>query len=479
MPKISMTDRQRTEQTIHLWPDEFLIDPDGKLFCKLCRVNCSVASNAVVRSHRSSFKHSRHLSALGKDVPPPITKQQQQKQQLLRSQSSSDGDFSEKLAEAFLAADIPLEKLNCKSLKDFFKSNNLPPASESNCLENIEKIKPKMVSKIQIALTDSDVFVIFNYDYIENGFYACTLIGTVDKPLVSYLVSCKPIDNTLTPSKAGQLIDDALRPFKIKRERFRLLITTGDKLMTEVSGNLRLMYPKMMHVFCISQLMLEVALEVRAYFSEVDTALFNLEAALHKNKRVFFDKGLSIPPSVTDHEKWGCWLKAARFLAENLSVVESAFLDIEQDDDECAEVLVQNILSSLKSKTLKDKLSKVVSQYSTLLTLWEENPEKVLFVDRAYSLIIDLKLGADCCKVREIIKKRLSSSDVGKIFSMARVDLDEKSKDYITLLTCHATISHANKCFEMLKRDLCSDQSSGPVLNESLIFCKYNSFLIS
>ena len=105
MPKQAKSSIAKVRQTCQEYPDEFSATPAGDLRCNLCDVLVECDKQFFVESNRKSKQHQGKLE----------TKSKSQSQQTFLHFDRVN--FKEQVVSSFLAADIPLHKLNHPFLK--------------------------------------------------------------------------------------------------------------------------------------------------------------------------------------------------------------------------------------------------------------------------------------------------------------------------------------------------------------------------
>ena len=144
MPKQAKPSIAKVRQTCQEYPDEFSATPAGDLRCNLCDVLVICDKKFFVESHRKSKQHQGKLETKSKS---------QNKQTFLHFDQVN---FKEQVVSSFLAADIPLHKLNHPSLKFLFARMGKVLPSESAaqaCVAQKEE-------QIQELLRDKKFFLI-------------------------------------------------------------------------------------------------------------------------------------------------------------------------------------------------------------------------------------------------------------------------------------------------------------------------------
>ena len=108
MPKQAKSSTAKVKQICQEYSDECSATPACDLRCNLCDVLVKCDKKFFVESHRNSKQHQRKLETKSKS---------QSKQTFLQLDQVN---FKDQVVSSFLAADIPLHKLNHPSLKSLF-----------------------------------------------------------------------------------------------------------------------------------------------------------------------------------------------------------------------------------------------------------------------------------------------------------------------------------------------------------------------
>ena len=350
MPKQTAPLHQKIQVFVEKYPSEFMVNSMKQLFCKICSTAVKCDKAQQVEAHRATQKHTSRSSNLAK-------------QPKIAAEKEVDGrTFSERITTAFLSADIPLKKISHPAIKDLFSSMNHILPSESSCRNNVEQLYHEVCLKIKKIVENEDIFIVFDETSIGKESYAHTLIGTISKPEVTYLIECRPLLTSLNAQEVSRIIDEILKQFSIQRERFLLLISDAARYMTAAGRNLKVFYPKMFHVTCLAHLLHNCCLRIRSYFPKVDRLIATVKASTVRNKErreLFRTVGFPPEPVVT---RWGSWLSAASYYAENLVNVRNIFEIINENGE-----LVKRAKEALNSHGLEYDLCCIISDYSCLI----------------------------------------------------------------------------------------------------------------
>ena len=303
MPKQVKSSVAKVRQTCQEYPDEFSATPAGDLRCNLCDVSVKCDKKFFVESHRKSKQHQGKLETKSKS---------QSKRTFLHFDQVN---FKEQVVSSFLAADIPLHKLNNPSLKSLFARMGKVLPSVTAARACVAKLASQKEEQIQELLRDKKIFLIVDEAEVAKQKYISVLVGSLDAPNQTFLVNCHPLHSgrNVNSSIILHTVDDILRQLEIKRENFSLFLTDAARYMSSTGKTLKELYPSLMHVTCVAHLLRIYAMRVLAHFKDIDEVIATIKAATIKNKdrkKDFHDAGLPSPPdpAIT---RWATWLRAA------------------------------------------------------------------------------------------------------------------------------------------------------------------------
>ena len=312
MPKQAKSSTAKVRRIFPEYPDEFSATPARDLRCNLCDVLVKCDKKFFVESHRKSKLHQRKLETKSKS---------QSKQTFLQLDQVN---FKEQIVFSFLAADIPLHKLNHPSLKSLFATMGKVLPSETAAWACVAKLASQKEEQIQELLRDKNIFLIVDEAEIAQQKYISVLVGSLDAPNQAFLVDCHPLDSgsNVNSSIILHTVDDILRQLEIKREHFSLFLTDAARYMPLAGKTLKEVYPSLMHVTCVAHLLHNCAMRVRAHFKNIDEIIVTIKAATIKNKdrnKDFHDAGLPSPPDPVI-TTWATWLRAALYYSETFQL---------------------------------------------------------------------------------------------------------------------------------------------------------------
>ena len=199
MPKQAKSSTAKVRQICQEYQDVFSATPTCDLGCNLCNVLVKYDKKFFVESHQKSKQHQRKLETKSKS---------QSKQTFLQLDQVN---FKKQVVSSFLAADIPLYKLNHLSLKSLFATRGKVLPSETAAWACVAKLASQK-EQIQELLHDKKFFLIMNEAEIAEQKYISVLVGSLDAPNQTFLVDCHPLDSSSNVNSSIILhtVDDIL-----------------------------------------------------------------------------------------------------------------------------------------------------------------------------------------------------------------------------------------------------------------------------
>lgn len=457
MPKIKKTLKQKAKDAVLNHGNLFSIIGTDKLVCNTCKneVNCQKQFN--IDSHIKSAKHQSFQKVL-KNQPKLVA-------------DKGQCEFSLQITEAFLSADIPLHKLRNPNMVNLFKSMNHPLPSETTCRAQIDKILEKIIQSVKYKILNEQIFLIFD-ETCHNGMnIGHTLVGILKEPSITYLIKSTVFHKALCAADVSIEIDQILKEIEIEREKFVLFLSDAARYMVSAGTNLKLFYPNLFHVTCVSHLMHNAAEIVRSKFPDVDKLISSVKASTIKNKerrKLFIDIGYPPAPVIT---RWGSWISAAMYYAKKLPEVKNIFANIESNG-----VLIANVKKSLESANLVKNLATILDQYSCLTTLSNEMEGSSFTIKEAIDKIESIDLKDDFCGISDYIKKRLELNGISLIKNMSNPSISPLT--YQLLLNCQPTSAAVERSFSLLNSMLTKNRNFNETNIQKYVVCQYNSFML-
>ena len=380
MPKQTKSSTAKVRQIFQEYPDEFSATPARDLGCNFCDVLVKCDKKFFVESHQKSKQHQRKFETKSKS---------QSKQTFLQLDQVN---FKEQVVSSFLAADIPLHKLNHPSLKSVATMGKVLP-SETAARACVAKLASQKEEQIQKLLRDKNIFLIVNEADIAKQKHISVLVGSLDAPNQTFLVDCHPLDSgsNVNSSIILHTVNDLLRQREIKRENFSLFVTDAARYISLAGKTLKELYSSLMHVTCVAHLLHNCAMRVRAHFKNIDEIIATIKAATIKNqdrKKDFHDAGLPSPPDPV-FTRWATWLRAALYYNESLPAVRTIV-----NNWTSAGLLVSRAKDAINVEDLVPDLIRI-NQYRTLAANVEFLKRSACTITEAYRLLKNMQFDDD------------------------------------------------------------------------------------
>ena len=391
-----------------------------------------------VESHRKSKQQQRKLETKSKS---------QSKQTFLQLDQIN---FKEQTVSSFLAADIPLHKLNNPSLKSLFATMGKVLPSETAARACVAKLASQKEEQIQELLCDKKMFLIVDEAEIAKQKYISVLVGSVDAPNQTFLVDCHPLDSGSNVNSGIILhtVDDILRQLEIKCENFSLFLTDTARYMFLAGKTLKKLYPSLMHVTCFAHLLHNCAMRVRAHLKNIDEIIATIK--IKGRKKDFHDAGLPSPPDPVI-TRWATWLRAALYYSENLQAVRTIV-----NNWTSAGLLVSRAKDAINVEDLVPDLVKI-NQYRTAAANVEFLEGSTCTITEAYGLLKNMQFDDDPRAIKNYIKKRLSNSDLETMINCTNLTIDPTS--YALLQKAQPISAAVERSFSMLSKLLRKDRN--------------------
>ena len=209
---------------------------------------------------------------------------------------------------------------------------------------------------------------------------ANVVVGILDPNKISksYLLTSEVLSkaNSTTISELFMSAMNLLWPSGIRNDRVLLYLSDAAAYMVKSAKILKVNFPHMIHITCIVHGLHRVAEQVRGLFPDVDALISNVKKILVKcNSRVQqFKEALDIPlppqPVIT---RWGTWIEAAIYYAENFTAVKTFICEKLNSNDAVSICNAQELFR--KNNILNDLLC-IARNFSALPTSIKKLEEK-------------------------------------------------------------------------------------------------------
>ena len=360
MGKTADSQAVKAKRYVNQFPKEFTFNPRNELLCQLCATIVKCDKRFHVEQHRQIAKHQRKVA--------PEQPQASNSQSFLLPQSQKD--FTKQVVTALLEADIPLYNLQHSSIKNLFNStlgHHCP--SESACRKEINDLASQESERIEKLLTRKPIFLVVAESDVSVQKYVNVLAGPMEEPNKKYLIACIPLSANPNSSNICTIVDDCLKEMGITREMFLLFLIDASKYMLKAGDTLKIMYRRLLHVTCTAHFLHNCAEHIRAHFKATNNLISSIKAATIKNKdrrSLFTAAGLSAPPQPI-LTRWGTWLEALFFYAENFEIAKQIVSSFEDGGK-----LVEREKEAIADQDVFSKLRQIFSNYREIAVLVKE-----------------------------------------------------------------------------------------------------------
>ena len=380
MSKYKKTDFNKIQKYVTLYPNEFICGPNNILYCNICSTKVQHLKKWAVDSHRKSEKHI---------IP---TKHSRMKSLFTDSKPNE----TDRLVKAFMAADIPLKKLQNEKLVDLFDYMNFKLPSESNARRHVNSIALKEHIQLQSKLMNKKVFLIFDETELNKMKYCNVMCGSIEKPDEIWLIKCFNSQNTVNSTAVIDMIEESLKSLNILQSNFILLISDAATYMIKAGEMYKIWNDNFLHITCVAHLIHNCAMRIRGSFGAVDKVIGCIKMLTHKNREVklMFEK-IGMPPTVI-LTRWSSWLKACKYYGEYFHEIKKIVLGMHEKG-----VLHKNAKDSVLCCNVVEDLVRIEECYSVLINFLDELECGKYNAFTAFEALMRLKFGSDPVGIKD------------------------------------------------------------------------------
>lgn len=228
-----------------------------------------------------------------------------------------------------IAANIPWNSLNNSTWRSFLEKHINQQIPDESTLRKtyLDKCHEDSLNKIRADLSNDYIWISVDETTDTIGRYIANLIvGKMSEyePTKSYLLTCQELEKTDHASIARFVNTSLLKlwPNGDSTDKVLLLVTDAAPYMVKAAKHLTIFYPNMKHVTCLAHAVHRVAEKIREIFPEVNSLISSIKKVFLKApsricvyKDIMIDCPLPPNPIIT---RWGTWIEAALFYAENV-----------------------------------------------------------------------------------------------------------------------------------------------------------------
>ncbi|XP_025198504.1 uncharacterized protein LOC112603549 [Melanaphis sacchari] len=393
MPKVKQNLSYRLQTYVNLYgPNIFSIDK-SVLFCKICEIKVNSDKKFNVSQHIKSDKHIKGLARYEYQI-------NRKQQQLLTATSniSKKSSFNKDLCEAFISANIPLNKLENPKFKTFlevYTKNDIP--SESTLRKGyVDDIYNETMDKIRKIISDKKIWVsIDETTDVQGRYIANVIVGTLEENNAGniFLLNSEELEkaNHSTISKLFDRSMSILWPTGIQHDNVLLFLSDAAPYMVKSGEALKSLYSKMIHVTCVVHGLHRVAEEVRSQFHVVDKVISSVKKIFRKAPSrllVFKSEAPNLPlppePIIT---RWGSWINAAIYYCENFEIIHRVIFMLDRNDA----VSIKDAQDNIIKPGLKNNLTYIKSNFAKLILAIEQLQQQHIPLSDSLKIVQDIQ----------------------------------------------------------------------------------------
>ena len=241
-----------------------------QFWCKSCEKSVPAKQKSQLDQHKKSEKHQANSSLKRKLVQSTLEFKDPKKQCTKQEKVGQD------LCDAFLAANIPLFKLEHPKLRAFLEDNIglVMPSEPTLRLKHLPKSYETAIEMIRKDLDGKKLWMsIDETTDVEKRKVANVILGELStegfcKP---YLVNCTFLDKTNSGTIA-RLANDTLKSLwpQFDNNLLKVLVSDAAAYMLKAGNDLKVFYPSLIHITCLCHGLHRICELVREMFPAVD-----------------------------------------------------------------------------------------------------------------------------------------------------------------------------------------------------------------
>ncbi|XP_018494596.1 uncharacterized protein LOC100903026 [Galendromus occidentalis] len=320
-----------TAEKLRLYVEEFgpdVFSTNGEsLTCDVCRKSVKATKKYFLQQHVRGSRHLARLNSRDLHSLPPQASQQQ-----LVQLSPRENPFNMDVCRMFVESNIPLYKVQHPSFRGFMEKycGKVLPDHTTLRKTYLKKVYDETLLKIRASVGEHRIWVsIDETTDVKGRFVVNTVVGCLSAQHQSraFLLNTEFVERTNHSTVAQALVNslNLLWPEGLRNDKVLLLVTDAAAYMKKAGDALKVLFPKMTHVTCVIHAMHRVCEEIRVLFPAVDNLIANVKKIFLKApSRVqtfrLLAPNIGLPPQPV-LTRWGTWLAAALYYAENFEAV--------------------------------------------------------------------------------------------------------------------------------------------------------------
>lgn len=376
------------------------------IYCNRCSVSFKIlrGKEFYMAQHVNSIIHKAALKC--PERQPPLNN--------ITNLTDDNPKFYEDITRGFIAANIPLSKLNNPTLRDIFKkyfNRNIPDEStlRKNYMSNLFE---KCLNQIRMELQEEYIWAAFDETTDADGRYiACIVVGALysDKPSKPYVLNAEVLER-VNNSTVSQFFTNSLNILwtnGVKFNRVLLLLSDAAGYMIKCYEILHILYPKMIHVTCVVHGLQRVCEKLREVCPIANKIITNGKQIFTKSPlrvSLFREINPDIPlppqPVIT---RWGTWLDAALYYSKYIQNFREVVNKLNSNDAES----IKKAKMALTNQSLQGELALISANLSRIPSYMTKLESSVLPLNEALEELAEARRIFETIPGMLNIRKRL------------------------------------------------------------------------
>jgi len=317
---------------------------NNKLWCNICNIEkCYIPREGITplqkhltcEAHRNAEKSKYLQTRLNVEV--------------------DSKDFHSELLLAFAESNIPIHKLESKSLKLFLERWTGKTIKDESFYRKtlLDEIYKKKFDYIKNEISKVNIYLIFDESKNSSGLSILNILAgkcSAEKRERAFLISSIHINKTNSETIILEILSALNKIYDndaSKYKNIKLLVSDGAPYAIKTGTLLKGLVPECKHITCLCHALHNLCETIRDKFSILNDFVVVFKKLLIKNKTNQYifssETGLPIPkfPIVT---RWGTWLEFVSFTFDNFEMIKK-FSEMLPDDLR-DKIYMQNIIQS-------------------------------------------------------------------------------------------------------------------------------------
>ena len=368
MPKIKEPEIIKMNRFANESNGVLTVETDAKtnnrvLYCQVCYCNVNSDKKQHVDQHLNTGQHMAKLKEF---------KTKQLSVQTMFQKTNKD--FKSDLCEFLVTCNIPFDRLNKPGFKKFFQKYvkfDLP--DESSLRKSyLEPLYKQTIDRIRTDLQNQYIWVqIDETEDLKKKKVVNTIIGSLNVDQIQcekHLIDVRFVERA-NHSTIIQSVTHALTilwPEGIKFDKFLVLITDAAPYMRLAGEGLKLIYPKLLHITCVAHGLHNLSQYLMSDYKNVNRFVVCAKKIFLKspNRVDLFREVLPNTPLPPEPVKtrWGSWLRAVRYFAENYDMFCEVIDKLDSEDS----AFIEEIKKIIANTDLKNEISFIFANFDCI-----------------------------------------------------------------------------------------------------------------